>query len=97
MNLDGHLNTVNVNARLNDAVRLQAQDLEISGRKTFIKNTTFKGLDVKTLNGKDLGYYLSHAVRKNLPITLSSNIKVNGLVSAPAVTASSLTIEVSTS
>ncbi|XP_037783372.1 uncharacterized protein LOC119579542 [Penaeus monodon] len=93
VNLDGHLNTVNVNARLNDAVRLQAQDLEISGRKTFIKNTTFKGLDVKTLNGKNLGYYLSHAVRKNLPITLSSNIKVNGLVSAPAVTASSLTIE----
>ncbi|XP_047496970.1 uncharacterized protein LOC125044378 [Penaeus chinensis] len=91
--LESNLNTVNVNARLNDAVRLQAQDLVISGKKTFLKDTTFKGLEVKTLNGKDLPGYLSHAVRKNLPINLASNIQVNGLVSAPSVTAGSLIIE----
>nr|XP_027212159.1 uncharacterized protein LOC113805372 [Penaeus vannamei] len=93
INILRNLNAVNVNDRLNDAVRLQAQDVKISGKKTFHKDTTFNNLDVTTLNGEDLTYYLSHAVRKNRPISLASNIKVNGLVSAPSVTANSLTIE----
>ncbi|XP_042856569.1 uncharacterized protein LOC122243147 [Penaeus japonicus] len=89
----GNLGGVSVTQRLKDAVRLNAKDVTISGQKTFTKNVTFKDISTQTLNKMDLDTYLTHAVRKNAPINLNKGLKVNGIVSAPSITANSLGIQ----
>ncbi|SYZ77272.1 Hypothetical protein TART1_0040, partial [Trichococcus shcherbakoviae] len=89
----GNLENIDVNQRLQDAVRLTGSDIIIRGKKTFVSDVTFKNIFTTNLNNVDFNAYLSHAVRKNVPITLNRNIKVNGLVTAPSVTANSLAIQ----
>lgn len=92
--VEGNLEGININKRLEDAVRLTAKDVIIRGTKNFVSNVTFKNIFTTNLNNVDFNAYLSHAVRKNVPITLNKRLKVNGLVSAPSVTANSLSIRV---
>ncbi|XP_047497023.1 uncharacterized protein LOC125044411 [Penaeus chinensis] len=89
----GSLENIDVNLRLQDAVRLTDQDVIISGKKSFVSDVTFKNIFTTNLNNIAFNDYLSHAVRKNVPITLARPLKVNGLVSAPSVTANSLSIQ----
>ncbi|ROT76654.1 hypothetical protein C7M84_004744 [Penaeus vannamei] len=91
--VNGKLGGIDVNARLQDAVRLTGKDITIKGTKNFVKDVAFKNIFTTNLNNVNFNTYLNHAVRKNVPINLNKKLKVNGLVSAPSITVDSLNIQ----
>lgn len=92
--VNGKLGGIDVNARLQDAVRLTGKDITIKGTKNFVKDVAFKNIFTTNLNNVNFNTYLNHAVRKNVPINLNKKLKVNGLVSAPSINVDSLNIQV---
>ncbi|XP_045619981.2 uncharacterized protein [Procambarus clarkii] len=86
------LNGVDVQARLDDAVRLQETKVAITGLKTFMVNTRLKSLQVEYLNSVNLDAFLARVVSRNTARNMSGSVTVRGTVSAPWVVAQRLSV-----
>ncbi|XP_071540767.1 uncharacterized protein [Panulirus ornatus] len=93
LELRNSLNDINVAERLRDAVRLQDSGVSVTGKKTFLVNTRFKTLNVDYLNSVDLDDFFANIVTINAAHQLSGAVTVDGVVSAPRVTAEDLTVD----
>lgn len=92
--LHGVKDTIDVIARLTDAVRLQDTAITITGKKIFTAGLSFGNLHVEILNGRKLDHFLALVVTRNRPHTLTGSVRVRGTIIAPWVTAQQLTVQV---
>lgn len=92
--LQGPQGSVDIVARLADAVRLQDTAITITGRKVFTAGLSFGNLHVEILNGRKLDHFLALVVTRNRPHTLTGAVTVRGTITAPWVTAQQLAVQV---
>ena len=92
--LQGPQGTVDILARLADAVRLQDTAITITGKKVFTAAISFANLHVEILNGRKLDHFLALVVTRNRPHTLTGAVRVRGTITAPWVTTQQLVVQV---
>ncbi|XP_071539560.1 uncharacterized protein [Panulirus ornatus] len=94
LRLQGSFNGINTKRRMAQAVRIQDTDVIISGKKNFLSNmTTFRNLNVRSLNNIPFNNYLQHVVLRDSNSNLTGSIVVEGVVTSPQVTAQSITVK----
>lgn len=94
LHIEGIFNGVDIEKRLADSVLVNDLDTVITGKKTFLANTTtFRNLRVHTLNSIPLDTYLKHVVLKNGVSTLGQKIVVQGSITSPSITANTITVQ----
>ncbi|XP_045124282.1 uncharacterized protein LOC123512112 isoform X3 [Portunus trituberculatus] len=91
--LQGPQGSVDVVARLADAVRLQDTAITITSKKVFTAGLSFANLHVEILDGRKLDHFLALVVTRNRPHTLTGAVRVGGTITAPWVTAQQLAVQ----
>ncbi|XP_047496361.1 uncharacterized protein LOC125043997 [Penaeus chinensis] len=94
LDLKSTLNNLSVDEVLDDAVSLQDLSVVITGKKNFTSNTTFSNINLNNLNDRNFDDFLSHSILRFSPrANFTSDITVNGTVTATSVVSSSIAVK----
>lgn len=96
LDLKGAVNNLSVDEVLSDSVSLQDPNVTITGKKNFTSSTTFSNINLINLNDRNFDDFLSHSILRSSPsANFTSDITVNGTMTATSVVSSSIDVQVS--
>ncbi|XP_064119153.1 uncharacterized protein LOC135224225 [Macrobrachium nipponense] len=91
--IDGTLNGRKLVALFSDGIPIKDSAVFITGKKSFTTTAQFKSLNVRRLNNLSVGDILSNAILRNADKVVIRPWTINGILTAPWVTAEDLLVE----